>query len=78
MNKLLAILFLLGALGAFGLSQRDSYQVQDQSRYGTPVGEVRTVYVTRSERVFLIVVGAACMAGCLYFLAKVRRDDTHR
>ena len=77
MNKLMAILFLLGALAAFGLSQRSSYQVQDQTRYGAPVGEPRTVSIGSGDRAFFIVLGAACLAGGLYFVAKLRRDDTH-
>jgi hypothetical protein len=51
MNKLLALLFLLGALGAFGLSQRVSYQVQDHTYTGAPVGEPRTVYIRAGDRV---------------------------
>jgi len=41
MNKLMAILFLLGAIGGFGFPQRDSFQSQSTTRFGTPVGEVR-------------------------------------
>jgi hypothetical protein len=77
-NKLLALFFLLGAIGAFGLSQRTSYQVQDHSYYGTPVGEPRTVYIRAGDRVYYMLVGVACMAGSLYFVAKVRRNDTNR
>lgn len=77
MNKVMAILLLLGALGAFGLSQRASYQVQDQSKYGAPVSKPRVVSVGPGDRAFFIVLGAACMAGCLYCVAKLRRADTH-
>jgi hypothetical protein len=75
MNKLMAILFALGAIGFFGMSQRDSYQAQDQTRYGTPVGEVRTVQITRGHRIGYIVFGAASTAGFLYFLSRIRRND---
>jgi hypothetical protein len=75
MNKLMAILFLLGALGAFALSERSSYQVQNQSR-GWPVGEPRTVYVSTGHQAFLRVLGAGLMAGCLYFVARIRKEDT--
>ena len=77
-NKLMALLFLLGALGAFGLSQRTSYQVQDKSWTGGPVGEPRTTYVRAGDRVYFIVAGAGCMAACLYFVARIRRDYTNR
>ena len=75
MNKLMALLFLLGALGAFALSERTSYEVQNQSRFGSPVGEPRTVYVSTGQRAFLRVLGAGLMAGCLYFVARIRRED---
>jgi hypothetical protein len=78
MNKLMAILFLLGALGSFGMSQRDSFQAQDHSRSGAPVGEVRTVQVTRGDRVAYIAFGIACAAACVYFIARIRRDDLRR
>jgi hypothetical protein len=61
MNKVMAILLLLGALGAFGLSQRTSYEVQEQSKSGAPVGKPRTVYIGAGDRAFFIVLGAACM-----------------
>jgi len=78
MNKLMAILFLLGAIGGFGLSQRDNFQTQSSTRFGTPVGEPRTVEVARGDRVGYIALGVACMVGCLYFVARIRRGDTRR
>jgi hypothetical protein len=78
MNKLMAMLFLLGALGGFGLSQRDSFQTQNTTRFGTPVGEVRTVEITRGDRVGYIAIGVVCMVGCLYFIVRIRRDDLRR
>ena len=75
MNKLLAILFLLGALGCFGLSVGTSYQVQDETRFGTPAGKPRTVYIKSHDRVFYVVSGAACMVAGLYFVAQIRRED---
>ena len=78
MNKLLAILFLLGAIGGFGLSQRDDFQTQNQTRTGVPVGEVRTVQVTRIDRAGYVVFGVVCMAACLYFVARIRREDLRR
>jgi hypothetical protein len=41
-----------------------------------PVGEPRTGYVTRTDRIFYIVFGAACMVGGLYFIARIRREDS--
>ncbi len=38
MNKLFAILFLLGALGSFGLSQRASLKAQETGTRGTAHG----------------------------------------
>jgi hypothetical protein len=73
MNKILAMLFLLGAIACFGLSVGTSYQVQDQTRFGTPTGEPRTVYIKSSDRAFFTVFGAGCMAASLYFIAKTRR-----
>ena len=75
MNKLMAILFLIGALGAFGLSQRTRYEVQDKDSHGFPVSAPRTVSVSGSDRTFLIVLGATFMVGGLYFVARMRRDD---
>jgi hypothetical protein len=74
MNKILAILFLLGALGSFGLSQRDSFQFQSQTRTGAPVGEVRIHYVTRAEKWGYIVFGLICAVGGLYFISRIQRD----
>ncbi len=74
MNKLMAILFLLGALAGFGLSVGTSYQVQDQTARGTPVGKPRTVYIKGSDRAFYGIFGAVCMAASLYFIAGIRRS----
>ncbi len=76
MNKLMAILFLLGAIGGFGLSTRTSYQVQRQTYYGTPVGEPRTVAVSAGTRVFYVAFGVVCTAACLYFVGRIRYEDS--
>jgi hypothetical protein len=78
MNKLMAILFLFGAIGGFGLSQRDSFQTQDHTWTGAPVGEPRKVQITRGDRVGYIGLGVVCMVGCLYFVARIRRDDLRK
>jgi len=74
----MAILFLLGAIGGFGLSQRDSFQSQSTTSFGTPVGEVRTHQVTPADRMGYIAFGVVCMVGCLYFVMRIRRDDLRR
>jgi hypothetical protein len=71
-NRLLALLLLLGAIGGFGLSARRDYQVQDTGRYGTPVGPVRTVTVGNGDRIFFIIFGLACFIGSAYFIARTR------
>ena len=78
MNKLITILFLLGAIGGFGLSQRDSFQTQSTTGFGAPVGEARTVEITPGDRVGYIAFGVVCMVGCLYFVACIRRGDVRR
>jgi hypothetical protein len=75
MNKLMAIFFLLGAIGGVGLSQRDTFQTQNRSYYGIPVGEERTVQITRVDRVGYMAFGIVCMVACLFFVARARRDD---
>lgn len=75
MNKMMAILLGLGALGAFGLSQRESFQSQQVGRYGNPVGEVRTHHNSRNDKIAYISLGAIFLTGCLYFISRVSRDD---
>ena len=75
MNKLFAILFLLGALGSFGLSQRTTLKAQETGTRGEPIGEPRMVPATRADKIFFVGFGAACMAGCLFFVAKIRKED---
>ncbi len=71
-NKVLALLLLLGAIGGFGLWARRDYQVQDHTRSGTPVGQVRTVIVNKSDRIFFMVFGLACAIGSAYLIARSR------
>lgn len=78
MNRLMAILLLLGALGAFGLSLRTSMEVQDQTPHGAPVGEVRTVYLTKGDRTAYVATGLECLVAGFYFVAQIRRDDLRR
>src|SRR6266487_4136997 len=68
MNKLMCILFLLGAIGSFGLSQRQSFKSQSQTRTGAPVGEERTIQVTAVDRVGYLACGVVCVAGFVYFV----------
>jgi len=78
MNKLMAMLFLLGAIGGFGLSHRDSFQTQAHSYTGAPIGEPRTVQITPGNRAAYIAIGVVCMVGCFYFVVRIRRDDSRR
>lgn len=72
MNKLMATLFFLGAIGSFSLSQRNSYQVQDQTRTGKTIGKVRTVSVTYGDKYCFVALGLGCMVASFCFLAKTR------
>ncbi|MEY2465514.1 MAG: hypothetical protein QOD03_35 [Verrucomicrobiota bacterium] len=73
-NKLLAIFLLVGALGSFGLSQRESYQSQEHTARGGPIGQPRTVYITQGEKVGYISFGILFMFGGIYFATKALRD----
>ncbi|HLH56317.1 MAG TPA: hypothetical protein VKY92_22210 [Verrucomicrobiae bacterium] len=75
MNKLFAILLLLGALASFGLSQRATLKAQETGTRGQPIGEPRMVPATRVDKIFFVGFGAACMVGCVFFVAKIRKED---
>jgi hypothetical protein len=77
MNKLMAVLLFLGALGGFGLSRRDSFESREAVR-GTPSRGVRIVRITPVARVGYMSLGVVCLVGCLYFVARIRRDDLRR
>ena len=74
----MAILFGLGAIGGFGLSQRDSFETQRHSVHGAATGEVETVHITPGNRIAYGAFGVGCMVACLYFIARSRRDDLPR
>ena len=79
MNKILALLLLLGAIGGFGMAGKHTpHQVQDQSWTGAPVGAVRTIYVRSGERIFYFGFGLACLIGSAYFVFRIRGEDTRR
>lgn len=78
MNKLMAILFFFGALGGFGMSQRDTFRSQALSGRGKPAGPVYTVPVTRTEKIGFFALGGGCMTACLYFIARMRQNDLKR
>ncbi len=75
MNKLMAILLGMGAVGVFGLSQRGSFQSQSVGRYGNPIGEVHIHDNSRVEKFGYTAIGAILTLGCFYFISRVRRDD---
>jgi len=33
------------------------------------------VPATRADKIFFVGFGAACMVGCVFFVAKIRKDD---
>ena len=78
MNKLLALFLMLGAIGGFGMSQRENFQTQSHTWTGEPVGEPRVVQQTRAERAGYFGFGLLCMIGCIYFIARIRNDDLRR
>ena len=75
MNKVMAILFLLGGIGFLGLSKKDSYQVQDHTPRGAPVGVPRNVQLQPGDRTFYQISGVVCVAAGIYFVMLIRRDD---
>jgi len=77
-NKLICIMLLLGALGSFGLSLRTSFQTQDHSYFGSPVGEERTVQISSVDKAAYVTLGVVFMVGFLYFLARMRREDLRK
>jgi len=75
LNKLSALLFLLGAIGCFGLSQRQSFKTQESNRFGSPVGLVQTVHISNAGRRQYLIIGFGCLVGCLYNVAQIRNQD---
>jgi hypothetical protein len=75
MNKVLALLFLIGAVSAFGLSLRDHRMVQEHTPHGSPVGEPYQVPVNRAAKTGYVVLGLIFTTACFYFAARSRRDD---
>jgi hypothetical protein len=78
MNKLLAILCLLGAIGALGLSQRDIYTTQDRTFLGAPVGEERAVEMSRVSKIGFAGLGIVLLGGFGYFVTRIRTEDTRK
>ena len=74
MNKALAILCVFGAIGAFGLATRDSFKAGIVYGKHGPMGQERTVHVTRADRIGYITVGIFCVVGFAYFVRPGRRE----
>ena len=70
MKNVLALLFVIGAIGAFGLAQKDSFKSRAQNRWGEPVGEEFTVRVTTMDRIGYVSLGVLLAMGALYILAR--------
>jgi hypothetical protein len=71
-NKVMCLVLLLGAVGSFLMSQKESFSTQSVTRYGNAVGEERTVSTTSFERAGFLVFGACCMVGGLYLMVQIR------
>ncbi len=78
MNKLLAILLGMCALGAFAVSQLDSFQTQDVGRTGNPMGAPHLYFNSRAEKMGFVGFGMVCMGASLFFIVRTRRDDLRR
>jgi hypothetical protein len=76
MNKTFAILFLFGAIGAFGLASRDSFKSGILfSKHGKPFGRERVVKVTFVDRIGYITIGIFSVVGFGYFVRQARNED---
>ena len=73
MKRLLVFLLVVGAIGSFGLAQKNSFKTRHQTRTGAPVGEEVTVRVTTLDRIGFVTLGVLLSMGALYILA--RRED---
>ena len=69
MKNLLAVLFIIGAIGSFGLAQRDSFKDRHRTRTG-PSGEEFTHRVTTMDRIGYVSLGVLLSMGGLYILAR--------
>ena len=69
MKYLLALLLAVGAIGSFGLAQKDSFKTRLQGRTG-PVGDEITHRVTKSDRIGYVTLGVVLAMGALYILAR--------
>jgi hypothetical protein len=78
MNKFWAIIFALATFALFGLGKQDSRSVQDRTKYGTPTGPVRTVHIAEEDRIGYRILGVVSAVACLFFVARIRRDDLRR
>ncbi len=78
MNKILAAFCLLGTIVGLGLSQRHNITSQSASWTGTPVGEPRNVRLSRVDKVGFMGFGIACACAGLYFVARIRDEDTRK
>lgn len=70
MKYLLALLLAVGAIGSFGLAQKNSFKTRSQNRWGEPIGEEVTVRVTTLDRIGFVTLGVLLSMGALYILAR--------
>jgi len=75
MNKAMAILCALGAIGGLGLASRDNLKVGVVHTWRGPSGEERTVRATHLDRIGYTTVGIFCLLGFCYFVRQAREED---
>ena len=78
MNKYMALLFAVGAMCCFGLSQKVSYTSQSHNKWGGSVGPETVVYVTPVEKIGFITLGAICLGLCIYFVVQTRNEKLRK
>ncbi len=75
MNKAMAILCAFGAIGAFGLASRDTFNAGGVSTWRGSSGEERTLRATPLDHIGYTVVGVFCLLGFSYFVLQARKED---
>jgi hypothetical protein len=73
MKYLLALLLAVGAIGSFGLAQKDSFKTRSQNRWGEPIGEEFTVHITRLDRIGYVTLVVVLAMGALYIVARRKK-----
>ena len=72
-KHLLALLLAVGAIGSFGLAQKDSIKSRYEDRWGEPTGEEFTHHVTTMDRIGYVTLGVLLSMAALYILARRKK-----